>query len=454
MRFAYPHAKPAAAGAALLGAAVLAAAAGADPRPLRTAKERHEVQSTQLISRSLEGGIPNGPSTNAVISQDRRWARYVAFESEASNLVRGDLNGVKDVFVVRRTGSFRNNGSGWRRGRTTLISRAPGGPANGPSWGAAVDGGFWNVPSCVAFLSAASNLVAGDANGKVDAFVSRRVGRLPRRVSLPDATEDTTDVAVSGDCSRIAFVTGGRLYVRVGRKVRQLDVGGPAADPSFSNGFTNDLVFTGPAGVYLSRGGTKRPKLMAPGGRNPAYSDIHRPPPHCKRRTLAYERLKGGHWQIEVRVQGRGTRVISRRRASLANGHSRDPVIGNAGCYVTFESDASNLGVNATGKKGDHNAAPDAYLYTAVRRITLVQSVRTKAVPVVGGGRNPSMSWYANYIVFDAPAPLRDSFTPHRWQRLGAAQYQDPMPPRPPQQQPQPPPAGPRQVYMRYLGPV
>jgi hypothetical protein len=414
-----------------------------------TGKARHEVQYTQLISRSYDGHTPNGPSTNAVISQDRRGARYIAFESEATNIVPGDSDGQKDVFVVRRAGSYRNNGSRWTPGKAKLISRAPGGLANGPSWGAAIDGGFWNVPSCVAFLSAASNLVPGDANGKVDAFVSRRIGALPRRVSLPNATEDTTDVAVSQDCSRIAFVTAGQLYVAAGKKTRSL---GPGSDPSFSNGFSNDLVFTGPKGVYLSRKGTGRPKLMVRGARNPAYSDIHRPPPHCKRRTLAYERRKSGHWQVEVRVQGRGARVVTRRRKSMANGDSRDPTIGNAGCYVMFESDATNLGVNATGKKGDHNTAPDAYLYTGVRRITLVQSVKTKATPLVGGGRNPSMSWYANYVVFDALAPLRDSYTPHQWQhKVQAAQYEDPLPPS------EPPPksaAEPRQVYMRYLGPV
>jgi hypothetical protein len=430
--------------------------------PEAGAKERHELQSTQLISRSIDGGTPNGPSTNAVISQDRRWSRYVAFESEASNLVRNDTNGFKDVFVVRRAGSFRNNGSKWLRGRTTLISRSPSGPANGPSWGAAVDGSFWTVPSCVAFLSSASNLVPGDTNGKVDAFVSRRIGKLPQRVSLPggaQSTEDTTEVAVSGDCSRIAFVTGGRLYVKVGKKVRRVKVGVPASDPSFSNGFTNDLAFTGPKGVYISRGGTKRPKLMGPGGRNPAYSDIHKPPPNCKRRTLAYERKYKGRWQMVVRVQGDKTRVISRRRSAHANGDSRDPVIGNAGCYVTFESDATNLGLNATGRKGDHNAATDVYLYTAVRRITLVQSVRDKAIPLQAGGRNPSMSWYANYITFESAAPLQNQFRMESWQwrslrskPVSSAQYEDPVPP-PNQPPPQPPPDT-SQIYMRYLGPV
>ena len=422
------------------------------------AKQRHELQHTILVSRALDGGTPNGPSTNASISQDRRWARYVAFESEASNLVRADTNGFKDVFVVRRGGSYHNNGSRWERGKTKLVSRAPGGPANGPSWDAAVDGGFWSKPSCVAFLSSASNLVAGDTNGKVDAFVSRRVGRLPRRVSLPggrQSTEDTTEVAVSQDCSRIAFVTGGKLYVKAGKKVRKLKSYGVAADPSFSNGFTNDLVFTGGRGVYLSRGGTKRPKLVGPGGRNPVYSDIHKPPPNCKRRTVAYERRYKGRWQIVTRVQGQKTRVISRRRGAHANGDSRNPVIGNAGCYVSFESDASNLGLNATRRKGDHNQAPDVYLYTAVRRITLVQSVRSKAIPLAAGGRDPSMSWYANYIVFDSPAPLANQFRLEPWQArtLRPAQYRDPLPPEQPPPVEKPPPDT-RQVYMRYLGPV
>ena len=71
----------------------------------------------------------------------------------------------------------------------------------------------------------------------------------------------------------------------------------------------------------------------------------------------------------------------------------------------------------------DHNGDPDTYLFTDVRDLTLVQSVKRKGVPVRGGGQNPSMSFYANYILFDAPAPLgRES--------------------------------GARQVFMRYLGPA
>jgi hypothetical protein len=443
----------------LLAAAVLLAiAVSAESQTVRPAKQRHEVQSTQLISRAVGGGAPNGPSSNAVISNDRRWARIIGFESEASNLVRKDTNGVRDVFIVRRAGSYRNNGSRWTRGKTVLISRGRSGPANGPSYAAAVDGSFWTSPSCVAFLSAASNLVAGDNNGKVDAFVSRGPGGLPSRVSLPggvEAGEDTTEVAMSGDCSRIAFVTGGRLYVLVGGRVRAVHSGAAASQPSFSTGFTNDLVFTGKRGVYMSRGGTKRAKLIAPGGRNPVYSDIHKPPPNCKRRTIAYEVRRRGRWHIAARIQGRGTMVLSKRRKQLADRDSRNPVIGNAGCYVTFESDATNLGLNATRRKGDFNRRPDVFLYTAVRQITLVQSVKTKAIPLSAGGHNPSMSFYANYIVFDSVAPLRDQFPRTSWQDrvIRDSQYQDPMQP-PSQPAPAPAPRENRQIYMRYLGPV
>src|SRR5207249_9726420 len=138
--------------------------------------------------------------------------------------------------------------------------------------------------------------------------------------------------------------------------------------------------------------GQSRPRLVGPGGHNPAYNDI-------KRRVVTYEKPKDGHMQIVFRDLGEREHVASRRKASLGNADSRDPVIGNAGYYITFETEASNLGVNALRRAGDFNQRPDVYLYTNTRNITLVQSVEQKAVPLPGGGQNPSMSFYANYVV-------------------------------------------------------
>jgi hypothetical protein len=119
--------------------------------------------------------------------------------------------------------------------------------------------------------------------------------------------------------------------------------------------------------------------------------------------VLAYERTAGGRQQI-IYKEGRRERVISSNGGDLGNGDSRAPVIGNSGYYVTFETDASNLGTNAGGRTGDDNGVADVYLYTDQRDLTLVESVISKGEPMEGGGRHPSMSFYANYIVFDAAA--------------------------------------------------
>jgi hypothetical protein len=375
-------------------------------------------QTTWLISRAKDGGLPNGPSTNAVISNDRRYARVIAFQSEATDLVSGDDNRHQDVFAIKRGGSFGNDGAPWDRGSTLLISRGRGGDgANGKSWGASVDGSFTTKASCVAFLSDASNLVSGDTNGRTDAFVSRGPGRAPARVSLPGGSQsdaDTTDVAVSGNCKRIAFVTGGKLYVRRGKKVKKL---GKGSDPSWSTGKAaeSDLVYTGSGGVRLSRGGRKRGKLVGPGGSDPAYNNV-------KRKVLAYEQERGGTTQIVVKDLDTGDKVATKAGGDVGNGSSRDPVIGNSGFYVSFESDASNLVTDASGRRNDDNGASDVYLFTDVRNLTLRESVAADGSGVAGGGSNPSMSFYANYIVFDSPAPLGGN--------------------------------GPRQIFMRWLGAV
>jgi hypothetical protein len=373
---------------------ILALAAGASPAAA-------QEQSTDLISRAADGGTPNGPSTNAVISGDRRYSRIVAFESEASDLVGGDTNGKKDLFAVKRTGSINNKGTRWSGSDPILVSRGRGGdPANGPSFGASVSGDFRHKGSCIAFLSGATNLVSGDSNGKVDAFMVSAPGRAPQRVSDNGLKADADSVSVSGDCSRVSFTAGGDLYTSVdGKDAKRVSTRGDASEPSYATGNSNALVYAASGGVWLSSDGTSRGSLEARGGRNPVFNDL-------KRRTLAYEKTVGGGTQIGYRDVNKGEKIISARGGERGDADSRKPVIGNSGYYVAFESDASNLGISASGATGDDNGQPDSYLYTDTRSLTLVQSVEQKAQPLRGGGQNPSMSYYANYMTFDSPAPL------------------------------------------------
>jgi hypothetical protein len=113
---------------------------------------------TTLVSVNVNGFGGNGNSTYGGMSPD---GRFVAFSSDASDLVGGDTNGWRDVFVRDMVA-----------GTTTLVSQSTtGGFGNGESSSPAItpDGRY------VAFWSLANNLVANDRNGIPDEFVRNMV---------------------------------------------------------------------------------------------------------------------------------------------------------------------------------------------------------------------------------------------------------------------------------------
>ena len=173
----------------------------------------YDEGTTFLLSRSLAGGVPNGPSRNAAISWDQRRNKLAAFESDATDLVPGDTNAHADVFLVRRAEPIADDGGPWRIGATELVSRGLGGvPANGRSYKPSLDGDAKHLnPHCVAFISDASNLVKGDTNGVADAFVRDLRSNTTTRVSVNShgrqANAPTLDVSLDGGCTRVAFTT-------------------------------------------------------------------------------------------------------------------------------------------------------------------------------------------------------------------------------------------------------
>lgn len=116
-----------------------------------------QADVTFLASLSTTGVQANSWSFWPAISSD---GRYIAFVSDASNLVPGDTNGRRDVFVR----DLATNET-----RRVSVSTA-GEQGNDNS-------GFFSGPRLsadglhVAFQSHASNLVPGDTNGVADAFV-------------------------------------------------------------------------------------------------------------------------------------------------------------------------------------------------------------------------------------------------------------------------------------------
>lgn len=118
--------------------------------------------------------------------------RYVAFGSNASNLVPNDLNLSHDVFLYDRVARSMD--------RVSVADKAE---ANSDSFcpSLSADGRF------VSFTSDASNLVEGDTNGWGDAFVRDRVERTTERVSLASDGSETLGAAQSGDCTSLSSST-------------------------------------------------------------------------------------------------------------------------------------------------------------------------------------------------------------------------------------------------------
>ena len=168
------------------------------------------------VNASGNGG-GNGDSVPGQVSSN---GQFVVFQSSASDLVPGDTNGVSDIFV-----------RDLQAGTTRLVSVAADGSwANGASSEPVMTpDGHW-----VVFVSAASNLVAGDTNGIPDIFVRDLVGGT------------TTCVTAGGAGSNVLvttpLITPDGRYVAFFSSATNLVPGGPATN----NGeiYLADLVRT------------------------------------------------------------------------------------------------------------------------------------------------------------------------------------------------------------------
>jgi hypothetical protein len=110
--------------------------------------------STRRVSLGSDGGQGNAASYGVTMSAG---SRFVAFHSEADNLIPGDKNDATDIFVRDR-----------ELGITTRVSVSwTGAEGNGSCYIAwiSADGRF------VTFASGASNLVPADTNDAYDIFV-------------------------------------------------------------------------------------------------------------------------------------------------------------------------------------------------------------------------------------------------------------------------------------------
>jgi hypothetical protein len=366
------------------------------------------VRTTSPLVQTFDGAPPNGPSRNPAVSGDQRVARAMGYESDASNIVPGDTNGVSDVFVVHRAPAADRDGAPWKPLRTQLASRGLGGaPANGRSFDPELDGDSHHAPRCVAFISEASNLVRGDTNGVADTFVYYFGRGKMIRVSVSSrgqqANGPSTDVSVDGNCERVAFSStatnlAGRtpagvsqVYVHVAsatgldRRFRGrtlLASASSAGRAGTRSSFDVDFGASGKALVFTSLARLDRGDLNA-------YADVYE---HTLERR--FKHLAGGRG---VQTLRRRTRVVSRG----GNGASTDSAVSDDGSFVAYETLASNL------LPGDTNGVSDiarADLSGRVPRQAWVSKSQAIGEPGNGGSNDPDISGAADFVLFDSAA--------------------------------------------------
>jgi cold shock CspA family protein len=147
--------------------------------------------STVRISIASDGTQANGWSAMSSLSSD---GNYVAFESQAYDLVTGDTNGVYDIFVHDRQTGVTS--------RVSVASDGAQGNAESQYPSLSADGRY------VAFVSQAS-LVSDDTNGMSDIYLHDRQTRQTVRVSIAsDGTPgngNSQGAALSADGYYVAF---------------------------------------------------------------------------------------------------------------------------------------------------------------------------------------------------------------------------------------------------------
>lgn len=264
--------------------------------------------------------------------------RLVAFYSDANNLVLGDSNGLSDVFVHDT-----------ESGATTLVTvAAGGGAANGhsvfPSLSA--DG------RKVAFQSLASNLVAGDTNGSADIFVRDLVTGVTELACGMQGNRGSSTPAISRDGRFVAFVSGATNLV-------EGDTNG------FDDVFVCDLfsggierVSVGPQGQ--GNGSSILPAISA-NGRVVSFKSLAT--------NLVADDLNG---VVDVfardRVLGVTERISADRSRSNADDFSFPPSISDDGRFVAFGSAATDL------IEFDTNHSSDVFVRDRQIGITLLVS--------------------------------------------------------------------------------
>jgi Tol biopolymer transport system component len=324
------------------------------------------IKSIKRASVRSDGGQSNGASIFPSISGN---GRLVAFRSTASNLVPGDTNRRTDAFVYDRgTGEIR---------RASIATRGRQANRDIKTLNLSQNG------RVAIFSTAASGLVRGDTNRRMDIFARDLVTRRTTRLSISNfnqqANNDSQSATVSADGRYVGF-----------RSLASNLVSGD------TNGIEDVFVFD----RRLNR--TTRVNVTRSGAQ--VFNRSFRPTLSASGRFVVFRStdptLVVGDTNGQVDVFVRDLAAESTERVSVSssrgqgNGHSYRPSISGNGRYVVFASTATNL------VSSDTNGRPDVFRHDRRTRMTTRVSITFHGRQANGCSINPKTNGDGRVVVF------------------------------------------------------
>ncbi|MDQ2973337.1 MAG: hypothetical protein M3Q79_02560 [bacterium] len=326
-----------------------------------------QTGTTTRVSTDSSGAQSNGQSSVANISAD---GRYVIFDSDATNLVAGDTNAVRDVFLKDT-----------QTGTTTRVSTSSTGTqATQGSYSGAIsaDGRY------VAFDSYATNLVAGDTNGQSDIFIKDTQTGTTTRVSTDSSG------AQSNGYSGIGYISADGRYVAFDSSATNLVAGDTNAEIDIflkdTQTGTTTRVSSDDSGAQSN--GESTNGYIAANGRyvifNSTASNLVAGDTNGERDVFHKDTQTG----IVTVVSSSASGVLGNSYYTYATNVSAD------GRYVTFESYSSNL------VPGDTNGNEDVFIKDTITGITAILSTDSFGVPGNNDSEYGPISADGRYVAF------------------------------------------------------
>ncbi len=331
--------------------------------------------TTTLVSQTAAGVPANGSgfckdSSFPAISGD---GRFVAFPSDATNLVPGDTNGSPDVFLAVTSVVPA----------VSAVSAGIGGAlANGPSGNPTVsaDGRF------VAFSSVATNLVAGGCTSGIrQIYVRDRQTGVSTCVSV-----DAAGAPGDGTSSLPALSADGRFV-------------------AFESTATNlTAPCSGDSQVYVHDRATRTTTCVSVGGAGAGNGASGRPAISGDGRLVAFQSAAGnlaspcggaGGMQVFVRDRSAGTTTcVSTAGGVAGNGASANPSLSGDGRFVAFDSAAKNLVAPCM------TATRQVFVHDRTSLATTCESVAPGGAPGTGPSEAPRLSADGTRVAFQSAA--------------------------------------------------